>query len=225
MSTAAEDRATAKLFDSLKPLEDDGNNFSTWKFRQIQIFEARGLKGHIDGTTKKPIVTPAAVPAAMASTATAATIAVTVAPSEELEKWNKNEQSASMQITMHVGEEVLRHIMDQTSAENMWKAILIKFGGKGAQSAANLIYAICRSTLDDDKDMSTQINEFKENARRLANLGYSLQDAVLAVMLINALPPSYATVRTVLTTSAASTITLDIRHRDCISRRSHPKRA
>lgn len=184
--SAAEDRVTAKLFDSLKPLEDDGSNYSTWKFRQLQIFESRGLLGHIEGTTKMPATS-----------------------STEYDGWVKNERSAKMQITMHVGEEVLRHVMDQPSSVDMWKAILIKFGGKGAQSAANLIYTICRSTLDDDKDMSTQINEFKENARKLANIGYSLQDAVLAVMLINALPPSYSTVRTVLTTSVVSAITID----------------
>jgi len=123
-TTAAEDRATAKLFDSLKPLEDSGDNFSTWKYRQIQIFEYRGLDGYINGSVIKPDETDAI----------------------EFEKWKKNERTARMQISMHVGEDVLQHIMDKDSAAEMWKAILAKFGGKGAQSAVHLIHSICRST-------------------------------------------------------------------------------
>lgn len=120
--TAAEDRATAKLFDALLPLEDNGTNLSTWMFRQRQIFKARNLIGHIDGTVTKP------------------------SDPSELLKWEKNDDTACMQISMHVGEEVLQHIMDLSTAKEMWDAIIIKFGGDGPQSAAFLIQNICRKT-------------------------------------------------------------------------------
>jgi len=121
--TAAEDRATAELFDALQSLEDNGTNLSTWMFRQRQIFKARNLLGHIDGTVTKP------------------------SDPAELPKWEKNNDTTCMQISMHVGEEVLQHIMDLSTAKEMWDAILIKFGGDGPQSAAFLIQNICRSTL------------------------------------------------------------------------------
>lgn len=159
MSTSvAEDRATAKLFDSLKSLEDDGGNYSTWKYRQLQIFDARNLMGHVDGSVKEPDRSSVA----------------------DYDKWRKNEQTARMQITMHVGEAVLSHIMDKLTAHDMWNAVTAKFGGKGAASAANLIRSIC---------------QIREN--------------VLAVMLVNLLPDSYSTVRTILTNSAIKDIELD----------------
>jgi hypothetical protein len=72
--TAVEDRATAKLFDSLKPLDDSGNNFSTWKYHQLQIFEARELEGHIDGSITEPDKSDA----------------------DKHREWKKNERTASM---------------------------------------------------------------------------------------------------------------------------------
>ena len=102
--TASEDRATAKLFDALQSLNDDGSNLSTWKFRQHQIFKACNLLSHIDGSKAKP-TDPAKIPT-----------------------WEKNDGTASMQISMHVGEEVLHHIMDMSTAKEMWDAIMTKFG-------------------------------------------------------------------------------------------------
>jgi hypothetical protein len=83
--TATEDRATAKLIDSLKDLEDDGSNFSTWKYLQLEVFECRGLDSYINGSKKKPDDSDTA----------------------ELEKWKKNMRTARLQITMHVGPDVL----------------------------------------------------------------------------------------------------------------------
>jgi hypothetical protein len=111
-------------------------------------------------------------------------------------------------ITMHVGEAVLSHIMDKKTALNMWNTITTKFSGKGAASAAALIWSICQTRLDDDKDMSVQINDFKENTCWLKNIGYSLHENVLAVMLVNLLPDSYSTVQTILTNSAIKILNL-----------------
>jgi len=183
--TAAEDRATAKLFDALLPLEDNGTNLSTWMFRQRQIFKARNLIGHIDGTVTKP------------------------SDPSELLKWEKNDDTACMQISMHVGEEVLQHIMDLSTAKEMWDAIIIKFGGDGPQSAAFLIQNICRKTLVDDKSMSVQINELKDDVRKLKGLGYSLDDNILAFMLCNSLPLSYATTRAILLDKEKAALTID----------------
>ena len=137
--TASEDHAMAKLFDALQPLNDDGSNLSTWKFCQHQIFKAHNLLSHIDSSKAKP------------------------ADPAELLTWEKNDGMACMQISMHVGEEVLHHIMDMTTAKEMWEAIMTKFSGDGPQSAAFLIQNICHNTLVDNKSMSVQINEFKDD--------------------------------------------------------------
>jgi len=134
--TAAEDRATAKLFDALQPLEDNGTNLSTWMFRQRQIFKARNLLGHINGEVTKP------------------------SGSAEIPKWEKDDDTACMQISMHVGEEVLQHIMDLSTAKEMWDAIMTKFGGDGPQSAAFLIQNICRNTLMTTSSRSCSVIPF-----------------------------------------------------------------
>ena len=137
--TASKDRAMVKLFDALQPLNDDGSNLSTWKFCQHQIFKACNLLSHIDSSKAKP------------------------ADPAELLTWEKNDGMACMQISMHVSEEVLHHIMDMTTVKEMWEAIMTKFSGDGPQSAAFLIQNICCNNLVDDKSMSVQINEFKDN--------------------------------------------------------------
>ncbi len=101
--TAMEDHATAKLIDSLKDLEDDGSNFSTWKYLQLEVFEYRGLDGYVNGTVKKPDDSDTA----------------------ELEKWKKNMRTARLQITMHVGPDVLQHIMDKSSPSKRVGALSI----------------------------------------------------------------------------------------------------
>jgi hypothetical protein len=83
--TATKDCATAKLIDSLKDLEDDGSNFSTWKYLQLEVFKYQGLDGYINGSEKKPNDSDTA----------------------ELQKWKKNMRTACLQITMHVGPDVL----------------------------------------------------------------------------------------------------------------------
>jgi hypothetical protein len=115
--------------------------------------------------------------------------------------------------------------MDKSSPAEMWTSILTKFGGKGAQSAVHLIHELTRSTLDDDNDMSSQINGFKETARKLANLGYPFHDHVIAGMLIIALPPSYSTIRTVLTDLAITTLDLDSVIETVLAEESHSKGA
>lgn len=187
MSTATptEDHPKGRLVDPVEMLKDDGTNLSTWKFIQLQVFTARNLVGYIDGSIPKP-TDPAEIP-----------------------NWTKYNNAASLQITMHVGPDTLHHIMDKIAAKDMWNAVLAKFGGDGPQAAHFIHQKICRTVLVDDKSMSVQINEFKNDVRQFRGLGYEISDTLLAFTLLSALPNSYATTCTLLLQKGRESLTVD----------------
>ena len=63
--------------------------------------------------------------------------------------------------------------------------------------------------MQDDKDLTSQINEVHGNCRKLVSLGYTLDKKLIAIALILSLPQSYDSLQTILAAMASDKLQLD----------------
>jgi hypothetical protein len=176
-----------KLFEVSK-LDSDGGNYLTWKLRLELVLDARGLSKYISEF-------PPSEPSASADAATRTTHKTTMTT------WNAGNQSARLQIIQTINDDVLMSVIEKTLAKDLWEALSERFDGAGAQSAALLMGRVWRSTMSEEKDLLTQINEIKGNTRKLTAIGYPVSDNLLTIAIILSLPSSYSTLQTILMTS------------------------
>ena len=62
--------------------------------------------------------------------------------------------------------ELTHLVMDKNTPRELWKAITAHFDGTGIQSAAFLMGRVWQTTMQDDKDLTSQINEMHGNCRK-----------------------------------------------------------
>ena len=111
---------------------------------------------------------------------------------------------------MTIDDKLTHLVMDKDTPREVWKAIMVRFDGTGIQSAAFLMGQVWRTTMQDDKDLTSQINETHGNCRKLASLGYALDEKLIAIALILSLPQSYDSLQTILSATASDKLQLDL---------------
>ncbi|TFY76816.1 hypothetical protein EWM64_g7197 [Hericium alpestre] len=89
------------------------------------------------------------------------------------------------------------------TTETAWKKLSKQYKGKGEQKIAYLIGELFRSTFTDDAPIEPQINDMRHIRHTLTTLGNKLNDKLIAVAIILSLPPSYDTLKTILTSAAS----------------------
>ena len=167
--------ASSRLYD-VPQLENDGNNYYSWKLRVAMILEVRGLKGLIDGTDPRP-----------------GSDDIT-----QLLSWLERDREARAQILLTLKDEPLSGIVFETTATEIWKKLQDRYEGKGLHSVARLIGELFQKSLSDEKPLEPQLNLMRQKAHSLASLGHPLNDSLVAIAITLALPMSYSTIRTIL---------------------------
>ncbi|THH12525.1 hypothetical protein EW146_g7606 [Bondarzewia mesenterica] len=177
-------KASNRLYD-VPALEDDGSNFPSWKFRTQKVLEIRGLWDVVK--------TGAVAPAKGTS---------------QHAEWEVKDREAGAQISLTLKDEPLNTVMDAKTAKDAWDKIHTRYEGKGEQKVAYLISELFRGTLTDDSPLEPQINAMRRVSHTLHSLGHELEDKLVAVAIMLSLPPSYDTLRTILT-SQGSALTIE----------------
>lgn len=124
-------KASNRLFD-IPALEDDGSNFSFWKFRVNMILELRGLWGIVSGSEKKPTDTT------------------------KLADWLARDHEARAQISLMLKDEPLNGVLFAKTAQEAWESLVARYEGKGEQKMAYLIDELFHGTLSDDSPLSSK---------------------------------------------------------------------
>ena len=83
------------------------------------------------------------------------------------------------------------------------------YEGKGEQKIAYLIIELFHSTLSDDSPLDPQINAMMHTANTITTLGLPLHEKLIALAIIISLPPSYETLKTILTASKSTELTVE----------------
>ena len=86
---------------------------------------------------------------------------------------------------------------------------MTRYEGKGEQKIAYLIIELFRSTLSDDSPLNPQINAMLHTANTISALGLPLHEKLIALAIIISLPPSYETLKTILTAAKSMELTVE----------------
>jgi hypothetical protein len=168
-------------------LDDSGSNFAFWRFRIRMVLELRDLWTLVDGSKAKPDEKADATGYA---------------------DWISKDREARAQITLTLKDEPLNSVLFATNAKDCWDKLMECYEGKGEQKIVYLIDEVFRSTISESKPLEPQINALICAANTISNLGLSLDDKLLAFALISSLPSSFSTLKTILSTTKPTDLTI-----------------
>jgi len=167
-------------------LNDDGNNFGSWKFRVQLVLKLRDLWTVVDGTYIEPDVT--------------------VDPTGSA-NWTRKDLEALAQISFTLRDGPLTYVLGAKSAKECWERLSTRY--EGTQNTAILVEELFLTTLSESKPLEPQINKLVRAAHTLNTLGFGLEDKVLAYIIVLKLPDSMATLKTILSATEASEISTE----------------
>jgi hypothetical protein len=159
----------------IPPLEDDGNNFTLWKFRVEMTLSLQDLWGVVDGTDEMPN---------------------TITDPKGFAEWKSKDLKARAQITLALKDEPLKFVLDATTARECWKRVSDYCKRIARRQMVLLVQKLLQTSLSDSKQLEPQIQELLWAARMLSNAGLGFKDNLIAMAIIMSLPPSLSTLRT-----------------------------
>ena len=174
-----------QMFD-IPFLDDNGSNFTFWKFHIRMVLELCDLWDFVNGTSTKPD-----------PSANAATHA----------DWTYKDREACAQITLTLKDEPLKSVLFTSTAKECWDKLSECYEGKGKQKIVYLIDEVFWSMLSKSKPLEPQINALICSANTISNLGLTLEDKLLAFAIISSLPSSFSTLKTILSTTKTTDLT------------------
>ncbi|EUC57664.1 Copia-like polyprotein/retrotransposon, partial [Rhizoctonia solani AG-3 Rhs1AP] len=199
-ATTSETYASRKTYE-IPLLKDDGSNYNAWKFRQTIVLKLRGLFGIVNGTDSLP---------AELSSADAKVATKVSDQAEAVKKWQKREDDAFAQVTLNMEDGAMTDVMEATSAKDAWTRVVERWEGKGMQSISFLYQQLINTKIGEEEDLTAAINNLRSLASKMKTLGEPLSDAILAQIMMRALPDSYAILNTVITSTPGAVVTSDI---------------
>ena len=154
--------------DKLQVTKFDGNgDFLVWKF-QVQMFlDANGWFATINGSFPRP-----------------------EQAGERLNMWYKIEAKAKAAIVNSLQVNVVRSIMSLATAREMWDRLSQLYESRSKLSINLLLQEFHAYKMTESIDMTTHISNVETMARRLGDLGKSIDEADLVAKLLQ-LPPRY----------------------------------
>jgi hypothetical protein len=166
-----------RCLPDISPLEYDGNNLTLWKFRVEVVLSLQDLWVVVDGTDEMPYATT---------------------DPKGFAQWKSRDLKARTQVTLALGDEPLKSVLDATTARECWRRVSDYCRRIARHRMVFLVQKLFQTTLSDSKQLEPQIRELLWAARMLSNAGLAFQDNLIAMAIIMSLPPSLATLRTML---------------------------
>jgi hypothetical protein len=165
----------------IAPLEHDGNNYVYWKLRTETVLKLSDLWGIVNGDI--PMPDPSA-------------------PSDERAEWSHKDLQARAQITLTVKDEPLHSILDATTAKECWDKLAAWYKAKWEPQHIGLMSKVVRCKLSDSEPLGPQLDAQLRAARIMASIGQAIDDKMLALFILTALPPSLYIIRDVIISAA-----------------------
>jgi gag-polypeptide of LTR copia-type len=152
----------------------------SWKFCIETTLDLHEIWSMVDSTFSKP--DPAVDP-------------------DSTEDWRWKNKEAFVQITMMLKDEPLNSVIGSKSAKEAWDKLCIWYEGSGKQCIIHLLNDIFHTVFNESEPMEPQINAICQAVHTITNLGLSLDEELVTFAIITALPPSLATLKTILSNS------------------------
>src|SRR5436190_2928050 len=193
-------------FLRIPKLTVDGKNWIVYKERLQLSLLARGLEGHLDGMTTRPV-------APVGTTAADGTI--TPPKPEEIEayqkslrEWTQNRAIAMQHIASTVPDTLYLRIRDKGTVKDAWDALKNEFERRSRMYTIDLRRRLQDERCDEQGDVRAHFETMRMLREDLASLGEAINDEDFATMLLGSLPKGYDTYLSALTATAGITGTI-----------------
>jgi hypothetical protein len=160
----------------LRPLDDNGDNYTQWCKMTTLMLKYKGLWDIVDGSTPPPAPVDA----------------------QAHLKWTQHNQEAQLQIMTALNGMPLNHILDAKSAKDVWDLLRVRYQGDNNLWQHYLLERLFTITFCDLDPMEPQIAEVVLTTCQLMDIGFPITDQLLASMIRIKLPESWNTLKTVL---------------------------
>ena len=152
------------------------------------ILKVRGLWTIVNGTLPKPDQTTSP---------------------DIIADWDLKNIEAHTQIILSLKDGSILIVLDTPDAKDVWTKLNVRYEGLGDQRVIQLINEVFRVMLSDSEPLEPQINSIMLASRTMSNLGLQLTDRLVASSIIASLPDSLDTIKTVLSTTKGSELTVE----------------
>lgn len=164
----------------------DGTNYSTFKNRVLIAARARGARGYLDGTIKKPDDSDTKISEIKGTEWTSKT------PS--LEEWEERDAWALGLIIYNTKNPVGLGIKMDGSAAEAWQALTDNYGVFSEIAAMNAEKHLRATEFRDGMDFLKHVEDMREKWKAATEKGATINDSVFRTILIASLPESWNTV-------------------------------
>ena len=171
----------------LPMLDDDGDNYEVWSTTLTLALGNRGLWSIVNGTEPAPDPTTDAA---------------------AHQEWLTKDQEAKLMILLALKKVGQKCVFRAKTSKDYWDCLSMRYSGGGNdRRTVSLLEQVLGVSLKDSEPLQQQLDNVVFAAQQLEAAGLPIGDKVLAYHLALRLPDSYATLRTILTSSDATKIT------------------
>ncbi|KAB5589313.1 Copia-like polyprotein/retrotransposon [Ceratobasidium theobromae] len=106
--------------------------------------------------------------------------------------WTRRDMDAFAQIIQNMEDGALVDVVECKTAHEAWTCITQRWERNKAESLFNLYQQLTNTKIGEDEELIQALNNLRSIASRMEMLSEPVSDMMLAHLIINALPPSYA---------------------------------
>ena len=197
---------TTKLGDDflrVPKLASDGKNYVIFKDRLILSLDARGISGHLDGTSKEP-----AQPSVVDSTKlTADEQSAVTAYEKEFREWKQSEAIVKQQIASTIPDSLFMKVRGERTAKGIWDLLKKDFEKRSRMFMVDLRRRLQDERCGEGNDVHTHFDTMRTMREDLAAIGGSISDEDFTAMILGSLPASYDAYLSAITATVSVTNT------------------
>ncbi|TFK77918.1 hypothetical protein K466DRAFT_507961, partial [Polyporus arcularius HHB13444] len=182
-------------------LEVGGGNWVLYKARLVWAADAKGVAGHLDGTSKEPAAPSGSAGTGSSAATSATTSASTTRPRSastggttaaavggtpdpaaqakyetSLAEWRKGEANVKQLIASTIPDSLFIKIRDLPTAHQIWTAIAKEFERKSRMVSVDLRRQLQDTRCDEKDDVRKHLTTLTDMRERLAAMGQPLSD-------------------------------------------------
>lgn len=188
-------------------LEAAGANWVLYKDRMLWAADAKGIRGHLDGSTTEPVrpastaaqattaATQAGTGTAAATTQTTTTVAAPdpaqIKYEEDLVQWRKNEAIVKQLIAATISDSLFLKVRSKPTAHGIWEALANTFEKKSRMVSLDLRRRLQEERCGNKDDVRTHVTKLRTMYENLAAMGHPPSDDDFTAIILGSMPPSF----------------------------------
>ena len=204
------DQKLGSEFFRVPKLPSDGKGFVIWKDRIELSIRARGLYGHLDGTTTKP-ADPPTRPAG--STLTAEEVSAIEKHAKDLSQYLQEEAVVYQQIASTIPDSIYLKIKGKETVKDAWDTLKADFEKRSRMVTIDLRRRLQDTKCTESGNMRTHFDTIRTMREELASLGTTLTTEDFSAIILGSLPKSYNQFLSAVT-ATASVLKKDLKAED-----------